>query len=186
MRRVRAGAPLALVSGLLLWGASAWGCVPQPFLSISPLASGPVGAQVTVYGTDFGSGDVEIRWNGVQGSLLAEAAGDEFSMPVTIPEAPVGLYLMVGLIRDGNGNVTQKGAASFEVTEAARTTPDRSTEAGQVGESGSDDGSGPSGTAAAGLAAGALAMATVGGFIGAAISSREHRSSRAPISPKSS
>ena len=169
MRRAGASALLGLLSVVPLSLASGWACVPQPFLSIGPVASGPVGAEVTVDGTDFGSGPVEIRWKGIQGPRLAEGSGPEFSVTVTIPDAPVGLHLLIGVNRDVNGNITQRGAASFQVTGAGDSILSPRSEAKHGDSSEPTDETGPSVGSIAAIAVGGLVTATIGGLVGAAL-----------------
>ncbi len=99
---------------LALGGLSSWACVTQPFLSLQPTSSGPAGTQVTVEGINFSSGEVEIRWNGIQGEHLASAGG-HFSVPITIPSASPGLYVVTAISRGAAGEVNQSAAAPFEV-----------------------------------------------------------------------
>lgn len=97
-------------------GGTSWACVPQPQVFVRPYASGPSGAQVTVEGLNFSAGDAEVRWNGLDGDLLASAAGGQFSLPVTIPQAEPGLYVVTALTRDNEGVVNTSAVASFQVT----------------------------------------------------------------------
>jgi hypothetical protein len=77
----------------------------DPKITISP-TGGKAGAQVTVNGTGYGSGErVDIYWNSTFSgsplqSIVANSSGN-FSVVITIPQAEVGTHLIVG-----------KGAAS--------------------------------------------------------------------------
>ncbi len=173
--RVALASAFGLLSLTVLSAARAWPCVPQPFVTVAPRASGSPGTEVTVEGTGFDSGPAEIRWNAVDGPRLASTNGPNFSLSVAIPNAPPGLYLLVVLSRGADGGVTQKASSSFDVREDANTnpaTPPRS-EAPPPGGPGSSevDGSSPVATVA-GIALAGLALAILGGVVGAKVSSR--------------
>jgi len=102
---------VALASG---W-AAAWACVPQPLVTVKPQASGPAGSQVTISSTAV-SGSAEVRWNAVDGPSLATATGPDFSVPITIPASPDGLYSVVVLGRRADGSVGPSASAPFLVT----------------------------------------------------------------------
>lgn len=119
-------AGLGLLATLLaaVWGAGslAWGCVPQPrLLTVQPRSSGPAGTEVTLAALGFDPGRAEIRWNAVDGELLGVANGPEFSVPVTIPRAPEGLYNLIVLARSPGGEIGNTGAVSFQVTSLGAT-----------------------------------------------------------------
>ena len=109
-----------LAAGVVLAGA-AWACVPQPLVSITPKASGAAGSQVTVDVTAV-NGDVEVRWNSIQGPELAKATGPSFSVPVTVPQVSEGLYAIVVLERAADGSANFTGRAAFLVTGATSPT----------------------------------------------------------------
>ncbi|HET7487843.1 MAG TPA: hypothetical protein VFJ85_07935 [Acidimicrobiales bacterium] len=104
----------AVVAGA---ASGAWACVPQPVLTVEPQASGAPGARITVDGM-FVDGDVEIRWNGVDGPELATTSGPHFSVAATVPEAVDGLYAILAVSRAPDGSVNSVGRAPFLVTSA--------------------------------------------------------------------
>lgn len=116
----RVGVAVAAVLAALAALAPAWACVPQPTItSVQPRASGPAGAEVTVAGENFEDGPVELRWNEVQGPLLGESDGPAFSIPVTVPDDPEGLYVLIALSRQAGGGVGATARTSFLVGEPA-------------------------------------------------------------------
>lgn len=106
---------LATVVAIGLLSGPSWACVPQPFVSISPQASGPAGTQVTVSAVAI-TGDVEVRWNNLQGMELGKGTGPMLSAPITIPDVPPGLYSVVILERHPDGGVGNTARAAFLVT----------------------------------------------------------------------
>ena len=112
-----------LGSGLAAVG-TAWACVPQPLVTISPRASGPVGSRVTVNVVGISNNATnEIRWIGIDGPQLGTGNGAVFSTTVTIPSAPDGLYAVVVLERMADGSVGSTGRAAFLVTAAGGAGP---------------------------------------------------------------
>lgn len=115
--------PRSVRLALLLWAAVAiatavptWACVPQPLVTIEPSASGPPGSEVTVEVMAV-SGRAEIRWNAVDGPLLATGSGPQLSAPVAIPPVPPGLYTVVVVEREPGGGLGSSGRAAFLVTD---------------------------------------------------------------------
>lgn len=106
------------ILGVALGGASlASACVPQPNLVVlQPRSSGPPGTEVTVEGVGLDPGPAEVRWNGAGGPLLGEATGPSFSVPVKIPEASPGLYIVVVVSRQPGGGIGNTGTVGFQVT----------------------------------------------------------------------
>lgn len=101
------------------WGV-AWACIPQPLVSVDPRASGPAGATVNVVGSNFPSGEVEVRWNSVQGELLGKVSsgGSQVSVSIDIPQTGEGLYALIVFIRSPSGGIGSSARAAFEVTAA--------------------------------------------------------------------
>lgn len=167
-------AAVAVTAAVLVAAAvGAWACVPFPMLSVEPSASAAPGTEVTVEGLDFGSAPVELRWNALDGPLLAKTQGPIFSTPVTVPESPAGIYTIVGLGRAPDGSVGAKTAASFQVTGPAAPSPD--VPATVAADSGGDD-SDDDGPSTAVVALGGLVLAVAGGFVGATVAGRRTRS----------
>lgn len=99
------------------WAAAGWACVPQSALLVSPVGSGPPGTKVTVAGYRFGESPVELRWNSLDGPLLAKATGPDFQAGVTIPSDSNGLNTIVGFVRAPDGSVgTVIQVVQFNVT----------------------------------------------------------------------
>lgn len=110
-----------LAAGLVL-AALASACVPQASISVDP-RSGPSGSQVTVTGSTFGQRAVEIRWNSLDGQVLATARGPEFTATVTIPAASGGVKILKAVAYDPDGTVAGSTGAPFEVTAPAESPP---------------------------------------------------------------
>lgn len=104
--------------------ADAYGCVPQPFILVRPQASAAAGTEVKVDGQLFPNGSrIEIRWNATDGPLLATTQSADFSVPITIPSAPAGLYTVLALSRSQSGVQGEVARAGFQVTGAAPAPP---------------------------------------------------------------
>lgn len=116
----------ALASVVTVAMSTAAACVPMPFVSIQPRASGPAGSAVTVAGASF-PGPVELRWNGPDGTLLGSAEGPDFSKEVKVPAAPQGLYVVFAVARDPGGGVAGTASAAFQVTATAGAESDAQT-----------------------------------------------------------
>lgn len=89
------------VVGMAVAGMSvAWACTGQPLMS---LAGDPVGearsqARVDVLANQAVSGPVALRWNSLEGPVLARAdvtAGMPATLDATIPDAAPGVYYLV-------------------------------------------------------------------------------------------
>lgn len=125
----RAGLLMVALSGLLLVGAAvAWACTPSAEIRVNP-SNAPADGRVTVSGASFpDGGPVEIRWNAVDGPLLAEAKGSHFSTEVTIPQsAEQGTYTIVaiGYRTDVHRQIDEpEGKAAHPVEVQASETPD--------------------------------------------------------------
>lgn len=176
LRWVLAVVPLLL---LLLWEGSAWACVPQPRLvSLQPMASGPSGTQVTVNALGFDPGRAEVRWNAPDGELLADGNGPSFSLPITIPQTPEGLYAVIVISRDVDGGIGNTGSTAFQVlsTGASSAGPRASTADGTTSHSGTStavtDASSSSDANAIPLILEAATLLVLGGLGGAWISRR--------------
>lgn len=158
----RAAAVALLLS--MTGAATAWACVPQPtIVAVQPRASAPAGGQVTVLGDNFDGAPVEIRWNGLQGTLLGTGNGPSFSIPITVPDDEPGLYVLTALSRQPGGGVGGTARASFQIQAGdgavATAEPEATAEADAVGAAGGVASTAVvTGTAIGVFAAGALTM----------------------------
>ncbi|MGI8985058.1 MAG: hypothetical protein ACR2HM_11110 [Acidimicrobiales bacterium] len=111
---------------LVLGGASlAWACTPQASLGAFTPFQSPPGTVVTVTGSTFEDGPVEIRWGGRNGPVIGVAQGPDFSTSVTIPPAAPGVYFVAAVSYDDAGQYTSR-AKPFEVTAPpAESRPDK-------------------------------------------------------------
>jgi len=153
-----------LGSALVGGAAGAYGCVPQPFILVQPQASATPGTEVKVDGQLFSNGSkIEIRWNATDGPLLATASSSDFSVPITIPSAPAGLYTVVALSRSQAGVQGEVARAAFQVTGGAPAPAPAvgSSGAGAVPARGDGGTSFPSVAAAVGL----VALGLLGGAL---------------------
>lgn len=106
----------ALCCPVLFASLAAWACTPQTPIAIMP-NSGYPGSQVEISGASseiYRSNLVEIRWNSINGPVLGSAAvapGQAFSIKVTVPEAPPGVYYPV-LVTGGSFGIAR---APFEI-----------------------------------------------------------------------
>jgi hypothetical protein len=125
-RTVASSAALAAVA-LAVWGAAAFACTNLATLNLSS-GTGKPGDVITVTGSSFRmpSGvttGVLLRWNGLDGPVLAEALPDRvgnISTTFTVPEVPPDNYVVVAVLRDARGNNTSgtPARAQFQVLGA--------------------------------------------------------------------
>lgn len=133
MKKRRVKIRLALLAAALsasLWASFAWACVPYPLLTVGPRSSGPVGTDVKVSGVSFAPGQIEVRWNAIDGPVLGTAGDPDFSLNAKIPQADEGMYAIVALTRDGDGGVSSLARASFLVTGPDGSAPELRPETG--------------------------------------------------------
>jgi hypothetical protein len=116
-------------------GARAVACVPQPYILVQPRASGPPGATVDVVGANFEMDEAELRWNALDGVLLAKASGRSFSTSVTIPDEPEGLYALLAISRGAQGEIFEVARTPFSVTSTGRDAKETSTSPTESGSS---------------------------------------------------
>lgn len=117
---------LVVLLALSIGAAQALACVPMPYVLIQPRASGPPGTTVDVVGSNFETEVTEVRWNALDGALLAKASGSSFSASVTIPDDPEGLYTVLAISRGAQGEVLDVARTPFAVTSrnpGAQATP---------------------------------------------------------------
>lgn len=105
--------------------SAAWACVPMANLvTLRPDSSGPAGSRVVVNGLGFDGTPVEIRWNAPNGPRLGAARGPNFSVEVTIPKTPPGLYTVIAVERQQDGSIGNTGSTVFDVIARGETRPD--------------------------------------------------------------
>jgi len=105
-RRLATGA-LASIAVLGLAASTAWACVSGPVVNLSTVTA-KAGDQVTVTGTGFRQADkVQIRWNALDGPVVAELAKPDSSQAISatfaVPAgtAPGSYVVVVTQTRDG-------------------------------------------------------------------------------------
>ena len=175
---VAASGPVAVA---VVGGSIAWACVPQPLITLSPMASGTAGTEVMVNGYSV-NGRAELRWNALDGPLLATAQGPTFSAPVKIPPGAPGLYTVLVLQRDATGAIGSTGRAAFEVISDSPPPPGPVQPPTTVAAPRSSSTSVPAGTAALGGAA-LLSLGALGGTLAARRRSRRQPTPSDPEEP---
>ena len=162
----------AAAAASLIVGAAAFACTNLATLNLSSTA-GKAGDVVTVTGSSFavGRGDaptlpVQLRWNGVDGAVLAETVPDRagnISATFTVPESAPGYYVLVATQKDARGVDTYgtPARASYQILGAngqSVVTPSAAATAASL----------PSEPSSSGIIALTLALGVVGlGLFGA-------------------
>jgi hypothetical protein len=109
-RRIAVGA-LAGIGALVVAASTAWACVSGPVVNLSTVQAKP-GEQVTVTGTGFRQADpVHIRWNALDGPIVAQMARPEnqlvnatFAVP---PGTAPGNYVVIVTQAKPDGQLSQ-------------------------------------------------------------------------------
>lgn len=162
---------LGFLAVVVAVAGTALACVPQPLVSLQPRSSGLPGSRVRLSAVAV-NGAAEIRWNAIDGQLLATGSGPSFSVDITIPDEPEGLYAVFVLERRPDGSLGSSGRAAFEITPAPRDgvasgSATSATTAGGVSSTapqGGPSSRSSSGVAALAVAGGVgLAVGSVGG-----------------------
>jgi len=89
-----------------------------PSATVTP-TSGPVGSRITVTGTGFDPGPVDIRWGDASGPVLGVTEGPDFTVDVTVPDGPAGTRSVVAVPREGG----QAGAPAAFLVEPGGSSP---------------------------------------------------------------
>lgn len=167
---------LALATLAILAADWSWACLPQARLvSLRPSSSGPPGSRITVEGVGFDAppNAIDVRWNVPDGPQLTTATGPDFSVEVTVPSVPNGLYGIVVLSRRPDGSLGNAGRAAFEVTGPGSALPPPASPP-QPARSTRQSLWGASGWALFGLFTGVAAgLVVLGGAAGTVLSSRQ-------------
>lgn len=101
-----------IVGAVLLATTAAWACVSGPAVSLSSANAKP-GEEIQLKGTGFRQPDpVTVRWNALDGPVLATFAGPDSSRniggPFTVPaDAKAGNYVLVATQSNADGKLTQ-------------------------------------------------------------------------------
>lgn len=190
---VRRGAALAgglAAAVFLLVGAAAFACTNLATLNLSSSAGKP-GDVVTVTGSSYRmpSGvatGVQLRWNALDGPVLAEAIPDKvgnISASVTIPQAAPDSYVIVAVLKDARGNDTSgtPSRAQFQIVGGAGAAAPQPAIAQQAPAT-SPSGSGSAAPLALLLGLGALGLLLFGG--GIAATARGTRTATVPAPAK--
>lgn len=170
--RVQLFLGLVLAAVLATAGAGA-ACVPQPLLLVQPAASGSPGAKLTAMGTTFGTGPAEVRWNALDGPLLGTGTGPDFSVELTVPDVPDGLYTLVGIARSSGGGIAGTARATLRVVRADGEDSQIQREETAPGEpAGRRNARSPAPVPVVPLGAGGLVLLGLGGLLGRLSTSR--------------
>lgn len=116
--RLRALVTAGLSAGLaVVLAGVAWACTAQPsILSVGPMSSAP-NTEVTVTGRAVAAGPVEVRWNALDGPMLAKVGADargDFVTTITVPNARPGVYSIIAVAQN-----TGVARMAFEVTPSS-------------------------------------------------------------------
>ena len=175
-----------LASAVVIAGTAAFACTNLATLNLSS-ATGKAGDTITVTGSSFRmpSGvetGVQLRWNGVDGPVLAETRPDRvgnISAQVEIPNAAPDTYVIVAVLRDARGADTSgtPARAQFQIVGGAgRAVPAAS--AGQLPAGGAESSGSTSAPIGLLIVLGVAGLGLFGaGFIAVA---RQARGQKAP------
>jgi hypothetical protein len=102
--------------GAVVFGAAAfaWACTENASISAFP-KSGVAGSTTKVDGAGFTDAPVELRWDAVNGPLLAVTDGPKFLQPVEIPPAGPGVHKIVAVHINPMSGDTTYNTTSFMV-----------------------------------------------------------------------
>lgn len=173
MPRAALGAVGIVLVAVVGWAGAAFACTAQSQVLAPPEAA--PGATVQVEGRTLPSGGpVEIRWNGVKGSVLASGmpVNGQLSVPIQIPTmTPPGVYALTLVAATG-----EVGRTALEVGAPGLVrTPDASPWSSE----GRSPATTPASSGAGSLGVGLLAVGLVGLFAASTVAVARRR--RAPV-----
>lgn len=176
-------APLGLALAVMLLvglAGAVWACTPQPEQFALDTAAASRGEPVTVSGKTVPLSEVAIRWNSLDGPVLAtvDTRTGEFSETIEVPaDAEPGVAYVIAE-PEGNGGIAR---AAFEVTGGeSATTPSESAWNLAQDPTMTDTSASPAGmTAPVAAGAGMLSLGLVGLLGGATVATVQQR--RVPV-----
>ena len=188
MNARRVGLGIVGVLTALLGGASAaWACTGQPRVFTVSQAAAPQGTTVEARGEAASANTpIAIRWNELEGEVLGTGVTDSlgaFSVPITLPQAPPGIYSLVLTGDASAGRTTVEISAPGDAGGSRALAPAASWTSPAAGAQAAN----PFGP---GMALGALflGVGTVGLFAAFAVAAggRRRRATAAPAAGASS
>lgn len=125
LKRLLVPAMATVAGAVVVMGATAFACTNLATLNLSKAAGQP-GETVTITGSSFRvakagpSNAVQLRWNSVDGAVLAEGVPDpagNVSMTATIPQAQPGYYVLLATQRtpEGKDEYGTPARAAFQI-----------------------------------------------------------------------
>lgn len=112
--------------------SAGWACSANLSVNTLPLLAGPPGSEVRVSGSATNGGPVELRWDGLNGPVLATArpapggstangTAWPYAASVKIPDALPGTHYIV--VQSSTGDGTDGGSTTSSWTRAAFNIP---------------------------------------------------------------
>lgn len=121
-RRVATFVGLAVSAFSLAFASAAFACSPRCCFATIYDTSGAPESKVTVKGAQFGDAIAQIRWNAVDGPLLATATGSDWTQTITVPKVAPDFYVIVVFGIDPTTNeMSPPEAKTFQVTGSSPT-----------------------------------------------------------------
>lgn len=108
MSRTKVTTVLVAAMAVVMLAATAWACVPVASLQVSPQEAAP-GDALTVTGRYYNENPVELRWDGLDGRVLATITPENRSIDGTIrvpANAEPGNYTLVATQEAEQGSST--------------------------------------------------------------------------------
>ena len=112
---------------LALLGATAWACVPQASISLSP-NTGPVGSEITMTGSSFSADAtvVKVWWGGVAKQLMATtnvASDRTIRLTFKVPDVAGGTHIVSATQHGADGvSIGNPSNATFKVNAPGSAT----------------------------------------------------------------
>jgi len=91
------------LAAMTAFAGLAWACTPQAYLELGSSSVSTEGSTVTVTGTRFISGPVQIRLDSDSGPALATATGPDFTTTVKLPKLKRGVYYVYATAVQSDG-----------------------------------------------------------------------------------
>jgi len=122
MNKSRTTLIFASLSLAMVAGTAAWACSAQPTISLTP-RSLAAGDRLQVNTGQGFPGEVQIRWNDVNGQSLASGDGKNFSLSVQVPaDSAPGIHYIMAVWGD-SGHPAAKAVQAVKIVNPTGKAP---------------------------------------------------------------